>query len=148
MHLALPVHKPVTPTTQPMTRWSDFPAQPTRVPESTAPPPPRVPTSSPPPRTPYVPAPPRMKIPSIPQWPTQLSPSLRKPTVMPPSNKTCNLVIAPLGQLDPHHADLLPYHFANTFMNPTTGTEVRICDILAGRIDGQDGPTWREATCR
>ena len=33
-------------------------------------------------------------------------------------------------------------------MNPTTGTEARIRDLLAGRIDGQDGPTWHEATCR
>ena len=33
-------------------------------------------------------------------------------------------------------------------MNPTTGTEARIRDLLAGRVDGQDGPTWCEATCR
>ena len=67
---------------------------------------------------------------------------------MPPSNQTCNLVIAPSGQYDPHHADLLPYHFSNTVMNPITGTEARIRDLLAGRVNGQDGPTWREATCR
>ena len=59
-----------------------------------------------------------------------------------------NLVIAPSGQTDPYHADLLTYHFANTFMNPTTGTKARIRDLPTGRVDGQDGPTWREATCR
>ena len=89
-----------------------------------------------------------MKIPGIPPRPTQLSPAPRIPTVMPPSNQTCNLFIAPSGQSDPHHADLLPYHFTNTVMNPTTGTEARIRDLLAGRVDGQDGPTWREVTCR
>ena len=33
-------------------------------------------------------------------------------------------------------------------MNLTTGTEARIRDLLAGRVEGQDGPTWREATCK
>ena len=33
-------------------------------------------------------------------------------------------------------------------MNPTSGTEARIRDLLARHIDGQDGPTWNEATCR
>ena len=33
-------------------------------------------------------------------------------------------------------------------MNPTTGTEARIHDLLAVRVDGQDGPTWNEVTCR
>ena len=33
-------------------------------------------------------------------------------------------------------------------MNPTTGTEARILYLLAGCVDGQDGPTWHEAICR
>ena len=33
-------------------------------------------------------------------------------------------------------------------MNPTTGTEARIRDLLAGHVNVQDGPTLREATCR
>ena len=67
---------------------------------------------------------------------------------MPPYNQTCNLVITLLGQYYPHHADLLPCHFSNTVMNPTTGTESRIRDLLAGSIYGQDGPTWRGTTYR
>ena len=89
-----------------------------------------------------------MKIPSIPLWPTQLTSAPRILTVMPPSNQTCNLVITPSNHHDPHHADLLPNHFANTVMNPTTGTEARIRDLLARRVNGQDGPTWREVTCK
>ena len=33
-------------------------------------------------------------------------------------------------------------------MNPTTGTKVCILDLLGGRINGKDGPNWREATCK
>ena len=33
-------------------------------------------------------------------------------------------------------------------MNPTTGTEARIHDLLVRCADGQDRYTWREATCR
>ena len=148
MQLALPITKPVHPTTPPTTRWSGHPALPPRVPVQTAPPPPRVSTASLPPKMPPVPAPPRIKIPSIPPWPTQLTSAPRTPTVMPPSNQTCNLVITLSNHHDSHHTDLLPHHFANTVMNPTTGTEARICDLLAGRVDGQDGTTWREATCK
>ena len=87
-----------------------------------------------------------MKIPSIPPWPTQLTSALRIPTVMPPSNQICNLVITPSNYHDPHHSDLLPHHLANTVMNPTIVTEARSRDLLAGHVDGQDGPTWREET--
>ena len=148
MRLALPVPNPVTPTIPPMTHWSGLPDLPLRVPEPIALPPLGVTTASPPPKMPYAPAPLRMKIPSIPPWPTQLAPAPHIPTVMPPSNQTCNLFIAPSGQSDPHPAYLLTYHFANTVMNPATGTEARIHDLLAGRVDVQDGPTWREATSR
>ena len=89
-----------------------------------------------------------MKIPSIPPWPTQLITAPRIPTAIPPSNQTCNLIIAQSDQSNPHHADLLPHHFTNTVINPTTGTEASIRDLLAGRGDGQDDPTWREATCK
>ena len=82
------------------------------------------------------------------QRPTPQAPPLRIPTVTPPSNQTCNLAISPSGQTDPYHAELLPYHFTNKFINPTTGTEARIRDLLAGRVDGQYVPTWCEATCR
>ena len=47
-----------------------------------------------------------------------------------------------------YYADLLPHQFANTVMKPTTVMEARISDLLAGRVEGQDGPTWSEATCR
>ena len=33
-------------------------------------------------------------------------------------------------------------------MNPTTGPEARISNLLSGRAEGQDGPTCIEATCR
>ena len=140
MQLALPVPKTGTPTTPPMTCWSGLPSLPPKVPVPTAPPPPRVPTASLPPRTPYAQVPLRMKIPIIPPCPTQLDRSPQILTVMPPSNQTCNLVIAASGQSDPQHADILPYHFENTVMNPTTGTEARICNLLARRVDGQDVP--------
>ena len=70
------------------------------------------------------------------------------PTVTPPPSQTCNLTIAPSGNKDPYYAELLPHKFANTVMDPTTGMEARISDLLAGRVEGQDRPTWSEATCR
>ena len=33
-------------------------------------------------------------------------------------------------------------------MNPTTGMEARISELLAGVVEDQDGPTWSDATCR
>ena len=33
-------------------------------------------------------------------------------------------------------------------MNPTTGPKACILDLLGGRVDCKDGPTWREATCK
>ena len=78
----------------------------------------------------------------------QLTPAPRIPTVITPSNQTCKLVITLSGQSEPNHADILPHHFAKTIINPTTGTEARIRDLLSGHVDGQDGPTWREATCK
>ena len=87
--------------------------------------------------------------PTLPPWPrpTQRTPPQHIPTVTPPPSQTCNLTIAPSGNTDPYYADLLPHQYANTVMNPTTGMEARKSDLLAGRVEGQDWPTWSEATC-
>ena len=157
MQLSLPV-QPSIPNIPAMTQWSRLPAPPLpRVPTApplqrvpTAPPPPKVLFAPPPPRVQLAPQPPRVRIPTFPPWPrpTQHTPPPHIPTVNPPSIQTCNLTISPSGNTDPYYADLLPHHFANTVMNLTTGMEARISDLLAGRVEGQDGPTWSEATCQ
>ena len=142
MQLALPVQPA-------MTQRSGLPAPPQpRV--HTAPPLLRVPTAPPPPRVQLSLPPPRLRIPTLPPWPRpiQRTPPLHIPTVTPPPSQTCNLTIAPSRNTDPYYADLLPHQFANTVMNRTTGMEARISDLFARRVEGQDGPTWSEATCR
>ena len=127
MHLALPVKPPTT-------QQSGLLATPQpRV--HTAHPIPRVPTAPPPPRVQLDPPPLRVQIPTFPPWPrtTPHTPPPHIPTVTPLSIQTCNLTISPSGNTDLYYTDLLPHHCATPVMNPTTGMEAWISDLLAGR---------------